>query len=403
MHDGQFPRRGDLLSQAVVDLWVCDVGHQTVTWEAPCGSAEAVPQNVPTGALTSGYIHYPTYFVGGEVFRAALDAVSPGREALDTYRQYAAVMLSLAGLVSLLLARRIGLRGGALVAATLAPIATSSILVYGTMENPMSAAPLCGALVAGAGLSWVLSGRGFWWLAAASAVSAGLAVTSSLPTGVFILACLGAMVQRRRGKVPATGWLPRWWHVAVLATILLIPIIAFGAWTSSRATASNEQLYSGNGFDSWTDIAVGMVFELSTPHVPWANDGSVATADPSLVQRLLLALLDGTPFLLVVLVGGALALGAMRVVARAPDDQWSPLPLLAGACMLGLVLYPPLLRLANAVNVGIDFPIVSRYSISLLPLLVWVALLGLREHAVYGRVLGLVAAGTVLAVCASSW
>ena len=411
VHDGGFPRRGDLIGQAVVDEWTCRLGHQTIAWEVACGSPEAVPANIPTGPYTAGYIHYPTYFLGGEVFRTGADVVSPGHEPVDTYRRWAAVVLTLGVLASLVLAWRIGIRGAALAAATFAPVAGTPILVFGTIENPTAAATLCGALVAGTGLLWVLTGRGFWWLVAASVVAAGTAVTASLPTGVFVLACLLAMVQRRRGRAPDTGWHPRWWHVAVLGVVLLVPVVAFGAWTSARATVDNEALYSGYGFASWSDVLVGVFFELVTPHVPWAADGNLGSADPDLFQRLLNAVLNGAPFLLVVLVGGALALGAMGVLRRDPDDpgagpgtrQVSPLPLLAGACILGMVLYPPLLRLSNAVNVGIDHPVVSRYSISLLPLLVWVALLQVREHPAYGRVLGAVSAVTVLAACAGAW
>ncbi|NYE35102.1 hypothetical protein F4692_000206 [Nocardioides cavernae] len=400
VHHGEFPRRGDLLTQEVVDAWVCRLGHQTVAWEMACGSPEAVPENVPTGKYTAGYIHYPTYFLGGEVFRAVADRVVPDEPPVDTYRRYAALMMFLGALACLLLARRVGLRGASLVAATFAPVAGTPILVFGTMENPTALAPLCGALIAGAGIHWVLTGRGFWWLAAASVVGAATAVTSSLPTGVLVLACLGALLRRGRGTPYEGGWSPRWWHVGVLGAILVAPVVAFGAWTSARALVDNETLYSGYGFQSWTDVLVGVVFELVTPHVPWASDGNLTSPDPDLVQRLLMAVLNGTPFLMVVLVGGALALGAMGAFRSGPT---SPLPLLAGACILGMVLYPPLLRLSNAVNVGIDHPVVSRYSISLLPLLVWVALLQVREHRAYGRVLAVVAAGTVVAVCAGAW
>ncbi|MBC2933232.1 hypothetical protein [Nocardioides sp. zg-1228] len=422
VHDGGFPRRGDLIGQEVVDDWVCRLGHQTITWEVECGSPDAVPANIPTGKYTAGYIHYPTYFLGGEVFRAGADVVSPDREPVDTYRLYAAAVMALGILVSLVLAMRIGLRGAALAAATFAPVAGTPILVFGTIENPTAAAPLCGALVAGTGLRWVLTGRGFWWLAAASAVAAATAVTASLPTGVFVLACLGAMLQRRRGRVPDTGWEPRWRHVVVLGTILVVPVVVFGAWTSARATVGNDDLYSGYGFESWSDILVGVVFELATPHVPWGADGNLTSIEPDLLQRVLMSVLNGAPFLLSVLVGGALALGAMGALRPTPavdagadadadgvcdtgaaPRRVSPLPLLAGACILGMVLYPPLLRLSNAVNVGIDHPVVSRYSISLLPLLVWVALLQVRATPAYGRVLGIVAAGTVLAVCAGAW
>lgn len=425
VHDGGFPRRGDLIGQAVVDEWTCRLGHQTITWDVACGSPEAVPANLPTGAYTAGYIHYPTYFLGGEAFRTGVDAVAPGQEPVDTYRRWAAVVLSLGVLASLVMAWRIGIRGAALAAATFAPVAGTPILVFGTIENPTAAAPLCGALVAGAGLRWVLTGRGFWWLAAASVVAAGTAVTASLPTGVFVLACLFVLVQRGRGRVPDTGWHPRWWHVAVLTVVLVAPVVAFGAWTSARATVDNEALYSGYGFESWTDVLVGVFFELVTPHVPWAADGNLLSPEPDVFQRLLNAVLNGAPFLLVVLVGGALALGAMGVLrpahhagpAKGPPTgtdgrehetgrgtrRMSPLPLLAGACILGMVLYPPLLRLSNAVNVGIDHPVVSRYSISLLPLLVWVALLQVREHPAYGRVLGAVSAVTVLAACVGAW
>ncbi|WP_141006630.1 hypothetical protein [Nocardioides humi] len=209
VHHGHYPFRGAQIDQETVDTWTCYTGHGYVKWSAGCHTKESRPANIPSGSFTTGYIHYPTYFLGGEVFRQVHDRIlGAPRFAVDTYRQYAAVVNLLGVLACAAMAWRLGLRRSSLLAGALAPVAAVGILQFSIMVNPMSAAPLCGALIAGFGIRWVLSGRGFWWLAAATAFAAGIAVTSSLPGGVFLLACLLGMAARWRGHEFAGGWAP---------------------------------------------------------------------------------------------------------------------------------------------------------------------------------------------------
>lgn len=433
VHHGNYPFRGDKINQETVDTWTCYTGHAYVDWDARCHSNQSRPVQIPSGSYTTGYIHYPTYFLGGELFRQVHDrVVGAPRFAIDTYRQYAAVVNLLGVLACAAMAWLLGLRGSSLLAATLTPVAAGAILVFATMVNPMSMAPLCGALIAGAGIRWMTTGRGFWWLAAATAFAAGVAVTSSLPGGVFLLACLIGLVARRRGHEFEGGWTPRWWQAGVLAAILVVPILVFGVWTGSRATMTNDELYAGYVLADWSKVWLGVWNEVFSLHGPWADDSELMPPSLTLPRAYARGAGISLPLPVTVVVLGGLLAGAAGALLRRPaagravpvDDMHrdlvadpatstedlpvrrlpaSPLRLLSVATLLGFLLYPPLLRLSNAVNVGIDHPIVSRYSISLAPLFVLVVLLLFKDHPWFARVLGTLATISVLSWCLTLW
>lgn len=419
VHRGSYPYRGAEFGRPLVDTWTCYTGHQSITFKAPCGSPKARADRLPmsSGALTTGYIHYPTYFVAGEVFRRGVDLVAPDpRWDIDTYRQFAAVVAAVGMALCAWVARRLGLGPAGQVAAAFTPVAAPSVLVYSTMVNPMSAAVLCGALVAGAGLRWMMTGRGFGWLAGATAASAAVAVTASLPAGVFLLAVLLGLVLKARGRRFNSAWDPRWWHAGVLAALLVGPILAFGFFISARATVGNDVIYAAYAATGWDKIALGVWAEVFASHLPWVEDGSLVRPDLGTVRVWIRSAGVGMPLLVTAIVTGGLVAAATGVLRRrdpAPARR-SPaaapatapvrvLQLAAVSTVLGLLAYPPLLRLLNAINVGIDFPVVSRYSISLAPLFVLVVLLLARDHPWFARVLGTVSTVAVVAWCVTAW
>jgi hypothetical protein len=424
VHRGTYPYRGADVGQPLVDTWTCYAGHQSIPWQARCGSAKAVPARLPqpTGSLTTGYIHYPTYFVAGEAFRRAHDvAAGEARWEIDTYRRFAAVVFVLGMALCAVVARRLGLGPAGQVAAAFIPVAAPSVLVYSSMVNPMSAAVACGALVAGAGLRWMITGRGFGWVAAATAASAAVAVTASLPAGVLLVAVLLGLVLRMRGRRLNTPWEPRWWHAAVLAALLVGPILAYGLVIDARSTVDNATLYAPYARAGWEQVALGVWAEVFASHLPWVEDGSLVRPDLGTVRNYVRGAGVGMPLLVTATVAGGLvagATGALRrtdppVVARratATAPGASPdrppvrvLQLAAVSALLGLLAYPPLLRLLNAINVGIDYPIVSRYSISLAPFFVLVVLLLARDHPWFARVMATIGVVAVAAWCVTAW
>lgn len=422
VHRGTYPYRGADIGRPLVDTWTCYSGHQSIAWQARCGSAKAVPSRLPqpTGSRTTGYIHYPTYFVAGEGFRRAHDAVAgEARWELDTYRRFAAVVAVAGMALCAYVARRLGLGPAGQVAAAFIPVAAPSVLVYSTMVNPMSAAVLCGALVAGAGLRWLLTGRGFGWVAATTAVSAAVAVTASLPAGVLLVAVLLGLLLRLRGRRFNTPWDPRWWHAAVVAGLLVVPILAYGAVIDARATIDDATLYAPYARAGWEQVALGVWAEIFASHLPWVEDGSLVRPELGTVRTYVRAAGIGMPLLVTAMVAGGLVAGATGVLRRLDPPQRPAaatvpeevpgretvrvLQLAAVSALLGLLAYPPLLRLLNAVNVGIDYPVVSRYSISLAPFFVLVVLLLARDHPWFARVLATVGAISVAAWCVSAW
>jgi len=417
VHQGTYPHRGSLMSMPVVREWACGVGHEAGAAMAPCDHPDLGPNSLPSGIYTTGYIHYPTYFVVGEAYRTVATALGGGSPWIDTYRHYATVVFLLGVLACLAGAWRLGFRGARLLAATLAPVSASAILLYGTIANPQAAAVLCGALIGWSGLRWVLIGRGFWWLAAATALGAGIAVVQSLPAGAFMVAAVLALVLQRRGWELPGPWRPRWWQVGVLAVIVLTPVVVFGRWISERATIANSELYDFVSVSSWQSIVAGAVGELSSPHTPWLESGSLAPGGhASVVRQMVRAAVQGAPFwlnvllfgmLVVVLVGTFRALRAQRTPAHAdaaPAPRVLPvLPLIVLSALVTLALYPAALRVSNAVNVGIDHPVVARYSMAFTPLLVWLLLLTTRDRPLVGRALAVLAAATVLGITAGAW
>lgn len=421
VHDGGYPHRGSLMSMDVVREWACGVGHEAGAAMAPCDHPDLGPNSLPSGIYTSGYIHYPTYFVVGEGYRTLEEAVVDPDSWVDTYRRYAA-LLTIAGLlVCLAGARAIGLRGSALVAGTLGPSAAAGILLYGTIANPQSTAVLLGALIAWSGLRWMRTGRGFWWLAAATGLASGVAVTHSLPAGAFMLAIVTALLLRRRGWRVASPWEPRWWQLGVLTVLVVAPVLVFGWWISSRATISNDELYAFAALDSWRSVVAGGVQELTVLHSPWYVSGSLGSGEGSpLVQRLLRVGVDGLPmwqtvgvFALAVLVTVRLAVH-LRGVRRTPEagdvgavqenrGRVSPVTLLMACTLAGITIYPVLLRVSNAINVGFDFPIVARYSIGFAPLLMWLVLLECRDRPLATRAFAVLATLTPLAIGLALW
>ena len=199
VHDGGYPHRGSLMSDAIVQEWACGVGHEAGGTAVPCGDPTLGPDSLPSGRYTSGYIHYPTYFWGGEAFRWLVLPDGGDHGLVDAYRAWSAVVLGLGLLACAAMGLALGLRGAALWAATLLPVAASGTFLLGTVVNPASTAILCGALIAGAGLAWLRRGRGFWWLALATGFASLTAVTDVLPVGAFLLAVLVARLGPRLG------------------------------------------------------------------------------------------------------------------------------------------------------------------------------------------------------------
>lgn len=416
-HDGTYPHRGSLIGSELVKEWACGVGHEAGPTTVPCGSPELGPSSLSSGQYTSGYIHYPTYFVAAEAYRAVEELLVDDPRPVDTYRHFSALVLTLGVVACGAVAAWLGLRGSALVAAALVPVAASGIAISGTMANPASAMILCGALIAGVGIQWVRTGRHFWWLAAAGTLAAVVSVTASLPLGAFIMAGLGGLATRRRGMVFTGGWRPAWWQIGVLGLIAVAPVLVYGQVIEALATQSDQVLYAFYAVPDKTTVAVGAVGELFALHSPWYEAGGFDDGSGGLFERSMRAVGVGEPALVNVLVFGALALAvltpALRTRPHTPEEGTAPpqkertatdpLRLLAGATLLGIFLYPPALRVANAVNMGVEHGIVSRYSMGFAPLAVLVVLLLVEHHRGYCRALAVLGSLGVVALGVGAW
>lgn len=401
VHDGTYPYRGALYSQQLVEEWACGVGHDGGATLAPCGHPDLGPVSLPSGQLTSGYIHYPTYFLLAEGFRAAVDPVTE-LDPVATYRLFSSLTAMLGIATCGFVGWRLGLRGAALLAAATLPSAASALLLYGEAFNPMSLTVAVSAAFAGFALTWVRTGRGYWGVVFTTVLAAGLSVTTSLPAGAMVLTVLAGVVLRARGRPVPGPWQPRLWHAGLLGVVLVTPIVVFNRVIESRATVDNSALYSFSPTTGAGATTVGFVGELVSLHTPWINGDSLRVRSGHLVPELLRAAVVGLPLMLTIAVFGGLV---WALVARTRDRDrdrdgngsgGGPLSpaerLLAVGTLAGLMLYAPLLRVSNAMTFGLDFPIVSRYSTAFAPLLVLLLLASVRSGTVL-RVLA--AAGTV--------
>lgn len=420
MHNGTYPYRGALYGNEIINEWACGVGHQAGPVPLACKDPALGADDLISGKYTTGYIHYPTFFVGGEGYRFAADAVSDARP-INVYRSYSALVFILGIVVCGLLSWRLGLRGAALFAGTFTPIASSQMMLFGTIHNPMSTAVLTGALIAFTSIRWLTTGHGFGWVVASIGAAAVTAVTDSLPGGALLLVVLAALVLRLFGRRVAGPWKPRWWHLVAIALTLVGPIVVFGQFISRRATVADSEIYGGYGFESWTPIVVGAIREMGVFHNPWAEVMILEVTDNNPVKLAIRAIGYGMPETISFLVIGATVLFAVRALRErrdeggpvpAPVEADAPsgpsravavLPLLAAATLLGMTLYPPALRLVNAIQAGVDFGIVARYSMSFAPLVVWLALLGTRQAPLFARLLAGVTALGLGALCVQAW
>lgn len=438
IHDGDLPFRGSIYSRGVIREWSCGVGSEAGPSPFPCGSSADIP--------STAYIHYPTFFVGAEVWRRALQGLVHGDSRALTVYRFFSVFCVLAGVVvGIVVSGAVfRFRGAKLVAAAFVPVASSVVLYLGTKLNPSSTATLTGVLIAAAGIRWVSTGRGFGLLLAASLAASVTLATDSLPAAAFVLLVALALLARRHGWRIAGPWKPRWSHLGALTATLVVPIIVWGAVTSARATLDNQELY-GQSPHSLSETIVGSFRDLALLHTPWYDSDSVPSGTSTLF-RSLRTLAGGFELWIAVLVIGALTLVALRLIRvndRSPSlaapaelvtDQTNeilppntateengaettssdsvrshtlcPTYLLAACTVAVLVLYPLALFLSNALGVGDPQPaaylagVTSRYSVSLMPLLTYLVLL-LVPGRTLPRVLAVMGTVTVIGLSVS--
>jgi hypothetical protein len=428
VHDGGYPHRGSLMGDDIVQEWACGVGHEAGGPAVPCGDPSLSADSLPSGKYTTGYIHYPTYFLGGEAFRWLVLPHGGDHGAIDAYRAWSAVALGLGMLACAGTGLASGLRGWALWAATLLPVASSGTFLLGTIVNPASTAILCGALLAWSGLRWMRTGRGFVWLAGATGFAAVIAVTDSLAALPFLLAALLTRVAPGIGPklgmdLSRSAWRPRWWQLGTLASLILAPIVVWGRVIGAEATVSNDALYGAFPAQGADGLVRGALEEIFSPHSPWYEAQRLLAGQHSVLVQLLRAPALGIPNLVSILVLGLLAAYVFGLVrgdrpAQDPaddaahdtardddavdDEDPAPVRLLAVSALVTLMTYPAALRVSNTFNFGVDYGIVNRYSIGFAPLLVLLTLKLLPGRLV-PRLLGALAVVCVAGLCAVAY
>ncbi|MRG60559.1 hypothetical protein GE115_11880 [Agromyces sp. CFH 90414] len=380
LHDGRLSYQGALYEQEVIDEWTCGVGHQAGPLEHGCGDARLDSSDITSGTYTTGYIHYPTYFLGAEAFRAIVG--SHGPYGIDTYRLFSAVLMTLGVAACGVFAWFLGQKRLGLIAAVAVPSAATSMTVMGEMVTPNSTTLLAGALIAGTGLLWIKRGKGFVWLALAAAFASVNVVIASLPVAAFLFLIAWELVFRRRRPSPSgPGCITaRWWQLLVLGAIVVLPVFIWGRYIAATATRTAAEVYGPYQMSGWRNVAVGAVQELTSLHTPWTEWSAGLIAGPTTLAVIGRIAAAGVPVAITILVFGALVCallrmdltGGPRVGGRGP---WTNIHTTALGAIIAIITYPVALRISNALTYGVDYPVVARYSITFAPILVLLVLL----------------------------
>jgi len=407
IHHGELSYRGALYEEEVVDEWACGIGHEAGGLIHGCGDPALDVRDVTSGQYTTGYIHYPTYFLGAEAFRWVVEAVGFQLHDITIYRVFSALLMTLGVIAMGLFAFALGQRRLGLIVAVSLPVAATSITVMGGMITPNATSILAGALVGGTGLLWIARGKGFTWLALSAVFAASIAVVNSLVLGGFLFAMLVVWIAQRRGWSTPGPWRPKLWQLIVLAAIVLLPVVLWGRYIAATATVSNAEVYGPYQFSGWSTIAIGALQEFFALHSPWTEWGYAVPAGPGVISDALRSIAVGLPLWITVITVGALLYGVLgadfrrraglpvgreRLDDRAPARMLDPVRIVATGSLITLVLYPVALRVSNALTFGIDFAIVSRYSMPFAALIVLLVLclVGQRRVRVVLAVIGVV-------------
>jgi hypothetical protein len=282
----------------------------------------------------------------------------------------------LVGLLSLWLLGYVArLKGAHLAALVTLPSAAAIFFLMGGYFNPASANLVLGSLTAVGGLLWLRSKRGYWFFLVATLLSGITAITSALPAGAIVAYGLWVWGARVLRRPRATAWQPTWWQLAAASGAVIVPWFLWGRWISASATAGNADLYGFAAVKSIGQVVRGMALEGLSFHSPWfAVPVGTKPAAPTVWFSFAADVQQVLPAVITILVLGALI---TRIIMRGPtsettleNSERNDLLGVATAAVLVLWAYPPVLRVTNALTFGIDYGIVSRYSMSLAPLLV---------------------------------
>lgn len=371
--EGTVPYRGLTYDDRVTYEAACGVGLVT----PPATTCTSAPTGGPlAGAYSSEYIHYPTYFLLTSWF----STVARGQGLDMTSMRLVSTVAFLVGLASLWLLGWVArLRGAQLAAVVTVPAAGAIFFLMGGSVNPSSTTLALGGLIAVGGLAWLRGPRGFWVFLAATLLAGVTAITSTMPAGAFFVYAAWVYGGRLLHRPRATSWTPTWWHLVLSALAVGLPWFVWGRWISATATVGNSALYGFAAVASRGELVRGAALEAVSIHTPWyAVPPAVPLADQPAWTAFASNIQQALPAAITLLVLGALL---VSVIVRRRDTDLEPvsgertdLLGVATGLLLVLWLYPVVLRLTNALSFGIDYPIVSRYSMSLTPLLVVLAL-----------------------------
>jgi hypothetical protein len=397
--DGQLPYRGMTYSAHVVYESDCGVGLVN----APTSSCTGQPLAGPlAGSYSTAYIHYPTYFLLARLFISAPSGPGVDIGALRLFSSF----VMLAGLASLWLLGLVArLRGAQLAAIVTVPAAAAIFFLMGGYFNPSSSSLGLGALIAAGGLAWLRGRRGFWFFLIATSLASVTAITSVMPAAAFFLYGLWVYGGRLLRRSRDSDWKPTWWQLALVALAVAGPWFVWGRWIAASATVGNGDLYGFAAVKSMGQLARSLAMEAVTLHTPWyVVPIGTLPAVPTAWYTFASNIQESLPPLITVLVFGALVTAVITRTSRPTepmtadglglDDEVArsragrDLAGVGAGLLLILWLYPPILHLTNALTFGIDYPIVTRYSMAFTPLMVVLAL-KLVPQRVYAWMLAL--------------
>lgn len=391
LQGGNLPYRGAEISDGVVEEWLCGVGHVAGS-PAPCSNLQNFEKaDLPSGKFSTAYIHFPTYFWAAITFSNAIVSVFPGHlDFLDGLRLFSALLSALGVGIVIVFAGLLGAPRSMQLVAGLLTLSASSLYFFGTVVNPSSAALLTGSLVAGTGMLWLRRGKGFIWLALSTALAGSIAFILTLPSIAFAIFIAVVLLRKRFKRVDSVTTKSQlaifhWRQPLILLMLGFVPLFAWVAQISARATVPNSELYGFAPIPGKMALLVNVLSEAFKLHSPWfVYEESPALTNVVSFSRIMSA---GIPFWLTTLIVGSLVFYLAyqiferpEAVSSRPISALPGVPLLVASALFVLVSYPVILRAANAIVSGFDYPIVERYSMGLAPMLILLAVLSVRAR-----------------------
>ncbi len=355
---GHIPAKGSTIAPEILKQWSCH-GFWDGTPLPPCAGPAAPATEYPGLGQDYNFVHPPLYYAITGVIARVVDAVLSGTSHFITVARLVGVLWLFAAMFVLYVAvRRLGAQWQlAAAAALLLPLCPQVLFASATVTNDAAAA-LSGSLAV-LMLARIMVQRKLGWIipTLVTGLAAATKVLNALPmmsvAAMLLIAAIAAWREDHREEARKLA--------LIVLGVLAATAIVYGGWIA---------IQSGRGLAGWKSPIEGTT---GRPVVGSAVDAVLSTSFMGLqiISDYFIPLqLTSTWFILWVRLLTFLA-AAGPLVLLAVTQKREVERRLAGAALLGMIIYPLIVELQVNMNSGTYFPhVYGRYGMSIIPLLI---------------------------------